>query len=156
MNKLFAIVGLIVTAFCLVLATANFARLESRTVAPSLGELAGYVGVPSFVGIAALIGLGVYFVPMINGNDRRPPSSPPTLYPSVNPTPFTPSESDRLDPYRTADNPDPSNAARLHVWNIIDELSDALRADDEASEALFVVRERYHRLQFGRPEALPA
>ena len=55
MNKLFAILGSVITAVCLVLATANFARLESRTVAPSLGELAGYVGVPSLFGIAALI-----------------------------------------------------------------------------------------------------
>jgi hypothetical protein len=149
MQKILAAVASLVGIVCLVLATANFTRLESRTIAPSIGELSGYVGVPSLVGIASLVVFAVYFFPFINGNEAGPSTPSPSLPPSVNPPSSFHAKSDTHDTDRTVDQ---TNADRLHVWNIIDELSDSLREDDDASEALFVVRERYHRLQFGRPE----
>jgi hypothetical protein len=154
MSKLIALIGSAFAVVLLILATLNYARLESHTDAPSVGQLAAYVGLPVLAFVAIVAGVSWYVTAIVKPfNPPEGPSSANAFVPVVKPSP-TLSELNIHDPDRTDSIPDDtaskSNSRRLYIWRILDELSDALRDDDEGSEALFVVRERYHRIQFGR------
>jgi len=137
MQKVCGIVSSVFACVLFVVSASNFWRLQSRTIAPSVGELSGYVGVSLLLGLVALAG-GVVCVSraIYHENYVQQTNRPPTNFQESKPNAPPINSNDR-------------QATRSRTWAILDELSESLRADDEASEALYVVRERYHRIQFG-------
>jgi hypothetical protein len=141
MQKVCGVVSVVFACVLFVVSAANFWSLESRTIAPSVGELGGYVGVPIVLGLVAMAGGVVCISRAIDHEEwlktlSRMPKSYEDPKPNVAP---------RINPVT----PNDRQATRSRTWAILDELSESLRSDDEASEALYVVRERYHRIQFG-------
>ena len=132
-------------------AAVNVFRLQSRAEAPGLGDYAFYAGVPAFVAIAAVSAMVITLVidaQAANSKPDAPPpgSNPPALVDVPKPTPQRPPLVDRQLPPPPV--PETRETKRTRIWLIIDELSDALRDDADGSEALFIVRERFHKLQF--------
>lgn len=141
MQKVFGVVSAVFACVLFSVSLGNFLQLQSRTIAPSLGELSGFVAVPIVVGVVALV-VGVVCVSRAIDHEKwvKTMSSMPKSY--EDPKPNVPP---RTNPLTSNDR----QANRSRTWAILDELSESLRSDEEASEALYVVRERYHRIQFG-------
>ena len=141
MQKVWGIVSVVFACVLFVISASNFWRLQSRTIAPSVGELCGYVGVTIVLGLVSLAG-GVVCVSRAIDHDNYAKQSNhrPTNFQELKPN---------APPRNTPLPSDDCQATRSRTWAILDELSESLRSDEEASEALYVVRERYHRIQFG-------
>lgn len=155
--------ALLVSLVGMLIAGANFARLESRTDAPGVSELAGYVCVPGLIAVVSMIVVAFVVIPLVKRGDaswHSPP--PPPAPPAVAPVPVVPpSTGPTADVFLLHSAADPEAVAtkRAHVWQLLDELSEEMRDDNEGSEALFTLRERFHRLQFApehEPEPEPA
>ena len=123
----------ILAVVILFVAAANFGRLQARINAPSVGEMFLYALIPSALGLGVLY-LSFHLATPVAGQAARPGRGPTA---ETNPP---------------ADRPDVN---RLRIWSILDELSEALRSDNEGSEAMYVARERYHRIQFAPTDDEP-
>ena len=150
MQKVCGVVSVVFACVLFLVSAANFWRLQARTIAPSLYELGGFVGVPIVVALVALAA-GVVCVSRAIDYEKwqKTMSNWPKSY--EDPKPNVPP---KTNPLTQSDR----QANRSRTWAILDELSESLRSDDEASKALYVVRERYHRIQFGpidSPETVP-
>ena len=152
MGKLIAAaVSGLVLLVSLVLSAVNFARLEAKPDAPSLGQLAGFVGIPLVLALVALAVLAVALILYVMQAKATPPgrrpdpgTEPGGLVALIHPKDPQPGE--------VAKRTEPDEPDRSRVWAIMDELAAALRDDPDGCEAMFVVRERYHRLQFSPAE----
>jgi hypothetical protein len=94
------------------------------------------------------VAAGTFIVVLLLKATSHPTQNGDASEPKQPPFPMPPSD---LSTHVEFDVPSDRAAKRSRVWSIIDELSDALRDDQEGAEALFVVRERFHRLQFSPP-----
>ncbi|WP_010586401.1 hypothetical protein [Schlesneria paludicola] len=144
------VVGALASVLLLVGAFANFARLQSRSEAPGLVDYLLYVASFGLLGLAALAVVIVVAVVAVLSNRAAHPSGDhsPDL------TGLHAKKEPESDVFRNQLNEEfkealAVDAKRTRIWKIIDELSDALRDDDAGSDALFIVRERFHKLQFG-------
>ncbi|WP_010584434.1 hypothetical protein [Schlesneria paludicola] len=145
------VVGALLSAIFLVCAIVNFSRLQSRSDAPGMVDYLLYVGVPLITALA-FAAADVVLAAVALLRDRTRLSSPDmTRLPSVNDVEVDLSRkqlSEQLKMNEQLKQVESVDARRTRIWKIIDELSDALRDDDAGSDALFIVRERFHKLQF--------
>jgi len=141
-RSLYAVVSFAMLSFvCLIAASINYSRLEFRTYAPSAIEVVAYVVLPVIVGLTSFA-LAGYFVSKLITPEGPGPSGP-----AAGALPVRAVEEGTVlrDVHVTYEALKPE---RSRIWSIIDELAEALRDDVEGSEAVFVVRERFHRAQF--------
>ena len=121
-----------------VMAAMNFSRLQYRPDPPMMPDYFMYVFAPGLVGLILFAAACFFlYLQVKRPVQNEPPSSPsplPTMPPSV------------------ADIPSHPVPDRAHIWAMIDELSEAMVEDDEGSEALHTVRDRFHRIQFAPPQ----
>lgn len=154
------IASLLAVLVFVVMAAVNCCRLQARPEAPSIGEMGMYVGLPVVLSLAAIAFVVFLCTRLKVDPPMTPPAgpaSPPATIRPVSPYRFP---TDDLVLHEPPDAPTEAvdkEAHRSRIWSIIDELSDAMLDDEAGSEALFVVRERFHRLQFApvEPEAEP-
>ena len=138
--------------FAFVMSAVNFARLQYHTEPPTVPDYFLYVFAPALVGAILFAAAAVFLYLLV----KRPNGDEPPTAPSSAAVPYaTPSPTMGA----AADASPKIGPDRAEIWAMIDVLSESMINDEEASEALHTVRDRFHRCQFSQPqkvETIPA
>ena len=153
MSRILALFAAFAIAFfAFIMAAINFSRLQFRPDPPTLTDYFMYVLAPGMVGLILFAAACVFLYLLVKRPGQgEPPSAPSSaVAPAGTPLPtMPPSVVEVCRPH-----PD-----RAEIWAMIDVLSESMIDDEEASEALHTVRDRFHRCQFSQPqkvETIPA